>query len=300
MPDDDPKPFELEPEKAEPTPEPAPRPEKKPDGRVAPATYEERAAEQAERRLVAGADASEVDSRTVAERAGEEVPRGSEDVPMPADWPGEALAFPFRAPGPGFILMGVVVLLPLDLMLVSSAVAFVGWVLKLLLILFVLRAQLLVIGSSAAGHDVPLGWRKALVFERDDLGAYARTVLLFVLLIAPGCFVLAFGNVWLGMLLVAVGSMYAAVVALGAALQDRTIKRPWNAFGWIGRWPLYCVVGSLAWWLLVLTEWSLASSADQGLTLIAFLSVILRFAGFYALLLSARAIGVMGRAWSAA
>ena len=127
---------------------------------------------------------------------------------------------------------------------------------------------------------------------------YATALGTFVLLLTPGVLVLAFGNTVLGLVLVCAGSMYAAVVALGAALGDPSLKYPWNAFGWMGRRPLSCLAGSVGWWVLFLAEWSLGSLSDPGLGLLAFLSLVLRAACFYALLVSARAIGVMGRAWS--
>ena len=67
----------------------------------------------------------------------------------------------------------------------------------------------------------------------------------------------------------------------------------------MGRRPLACLAGSVGWWVLVLVEWSLAAFAEQGLGLLALLSIVLRCACFYALLLSARALGVLGRTWTA-
>ena len=293
MGEEDKRPFELEPEDEKPKPR-TPRPSATPQ----PESYEERAAEQANRRLEDGAGEDDVDSRTVAERAGTGIPRGNEVVGAPADWPAEAFSFPFRAPGPGLLIAGTLVLLPLDLLMLTP-VAFFGWLLKLLSVAFLLRAQIAVIGSTAAGHDVPSGWQRALVFDRDDLWPYARTLLAFVLLVAPGCFVLAFGSKGLGLLLIALGSMYASVVALGAALEDPGLGLPWRAPGWIVRAPLSCLAGSGGWWLFVVAEWTLSSLTEPALPLVAFLSVILRAVCFYGLLVSARAIGVMGRAWSA-
>lgn len=300
---DEPRPFELEPEKE--TSEPDEAKEAIPEastepraGRPAP-TYEERAAERANRRLEQPADGAEVDSRTVAERRGEElVPRGNEEVAAPLDWPAEAFSFPFRPPGGMFLLVGVVVLVLLDL-LELTPLAFVGFLLKLLLVAFVLRAQIFVIASSAAGRDRPVGWQRALDFEADDLWPFVRTCLAFVLLFAPGCLVLKFGNPVLGLLLLGVGSMYAGVVALGVALQEPSLKYPWRAFAWMGAHPVPCLVGSLGWWLFVLTEASLQSVSDQGPLLFGFLSIVLRGACFYGLLVSARFLGVMGRTWLA-
>ena len=294
---DERRPFELEPEKAV---EAAPKSPPPPAGPAAPAptpSYEEREAERADRRLERGIGTEAVDARTVAERRGAEVPRGNEAVPQPADWPSEALTFPLRPPGGAFLLVGVGVLVPLDALGVTS-LAFAAYLLKLLLVAFVLRAQIFVVASSAAGRDEPVGWQRALEFSADDLWPFVRTLLFFVLLLAPGCLVLVYGSTPLGLLLLGAGSMYASVVALGAALQVSSLKYPWTAIGWMVAHPLPCLIGSLGWWLFVLTEASLEGLSDQGLMLIAFLSIVLRAVCFYGLLVSARFLGVMGRTWS--
>lgn len=308
---EDQRPFELEPERDEPEKtEPEKTEGEKTEGEAAseahrvarksrPApSYEDQAAARADRRVERGAASADVDARTVAERRGQGlVPRGNEQVPAPADWPAEAFSFPLRAPGGMFILVGVAALVPLDAMGVT-ALAFVGYLLKLLLVAFILRAQIFVIASSAAGRDVPSGWQRALDFDADDLGPFVRTLLVFVLLLAPGSLVLLFGNVVAGLLLLGVGSMYASVVALGAALQVPSLKFPWTAFAWMGAHPLPCLAGSIGWWLFVLTEASLQGLGEQGLLLLVFLSIVLRGVCFYGLLVSARFLGVMGRSWS--
>ena len=172
----------------------------------------------------------DVDTRTVAERKGADRPRGAvERIPVPAGWPGEAFQFPFRKPGPTLFVLGVLTLFLLDLLGLFEAVRFPGWMLKLLLLVYVLRAQFHIIGASAAGRDGPEGWREALAFEWDDLKLYWRTLLFFAGALLPGTLLWVFEVVPPGLALLILGSMYAAVVALGAALGDPALKWPGGA-----------------------------------------------------------------------
>jgi len=276
-------PFELEPEDERqrtqlplpPDPGPKPPPEATPE---------------------VGAD---VDVRTVAERRGEVRPRGADAVlGPPPGWPGEALRFPFQKPGPGFFAAGLIALVALDLLGLVEVLRFPGWTAKLLLLMFVLRAQFHVIGTSAAGRDRPEGWQGALAFGRDELGPYLRTLGFFAGVLAPGTVLWAFEKVTPGLLLLALGSMYAAIVALGAALRDARLKWPWRALPWMVRRPLHCLAGSLGWWVLLGSEIALSRLVHEGFWIYGFVAIILRIACLYALLLSARVIGVMGRAWT--
>ncbi len=276
-------PFELEPEDEHRRPK-APRPEDPP-----PEAPPEAPPEVGEG----------IDARTVAERRGEPPPRGATDVLGPPEgWPGEILGFPFRRPGPGFFLVGLLALVALDLIGLIEVLRFPGWTIKLLLLMFVLRAQFRVIGTSAAGRDRPEGWREALAFGRDELGPYLRTLGFFAGALAPGTVLWAFEKVAPGLLLLALGSMYATVVALGAALRDPALKWPWRALVWIARRPLHCLAGSLGWWVLLGSEIALSRLVHEGIGLYVFVAIILRVACLYALLAAARVIGVMGRAWT--
>ncbi len=276
-------PFELEPEQENGEPAPPPAIGREP---VLPPVPE--------------VEEPEVDTRTVAERRGRDRPRGAvERIPVPAGWPGEAFGFPLRKPGPTLIVLGVVVLFLLDLLGLSEAVRFPGWMLKLLLLVYVLRAQFHVVGASAAGRDEPHGWREALAFDWDDLKLYWRTLLFFAGALLPGTLLWVFEVVAPGVLLLVLGSMYAAVVALGAALRDPLLKWPWHALRWIATRPLHCIAGSLGWWALLGTEIALYGLVEEGPVVYGFVAVVLRVVCLYMLLLSARAIGVMGRAWTA-
>ena len=183
-------PFELEPEAAPDAPAPArptPPPKEVPPKEVPPkevppeeVPLEEVPLEEVPPKEVPAPPAvpaphwtpdgeSEVDTRTVAERAGTERPRGTEALADPPDWPKEALQFPLRAPGGAFLLVGFSGLYLFDLVGLFGGLLFLAWIAKLLIFAYLLRGQFHVIGTSAAGDDRPRGWEKALQFDRDDL-----------------------------------------------------------------------------------------------------------------------------------
>jgi hypothetical protein len=286
---DERKPFELEPDG-----EPPRRADRAPPKRpAAPPPRPAYAAGEPE-------PGEEVDERTVAERLGRQTPRSTAALGNPRDWPREVLSFPFGRPGPGFMVLTGMVLVGLDLLGTLSAVRFLAWTLKLLMLVYVLRAQFFVIGSSAAGRDAPEGWPKALSFDASEMWAYLRTLALFALLLVPGILLWHFDRVALGTLLLLVGSMYAAVVALGAGLADASLKWPWQALKWMGSRPLHLLVGSAGWWTLLASEQALTALSGERFLLVAFVALALRGLCAYMLLVSARVLGVMGRRWHAA
>lgn len=236
----------------------------------------------------------DVDTRTVAERRGEERPVGAtEALENPPGWPAEIVGFPLRTPGPGFLVFAGGTLFVLDLLVMLPQVRWLGWALQLFALVFILRAVFAVIGSTAAGRDEPVGWTKALEFGGDDLMPYLGTLAWFVVVFLPGPILLAFDQTGLGYTLLVLGSMYASVVALAAGLGDSTQRRPWHALRWMTTRPLHCLVGSLGWWALV----PRVDATGLGYVLAV---LCLRAVGAYLLLVSARAIGVMGRSWTAA
>lgn len=284
-------PFELEPEQPRKAPDPA-----EGNGKMVPEPAP--APAPAPKRVRDGDQDGDVDTRTVAERKGEAAPRATEDLGDPPDWPQEASSFPMRPPGPAFMAFVIVPFFLLDLLGYVDAVRFLAWALKLLFLVFVLRAQLAVIGSTAAGYDAPKHWKNALQFDREDMKPYVWTIVLFIGLHVPGVVLIwAFDLALVGIVLLVLGSMYASVVAMGAALKDPGLKYPWRAFGWLKRGPLHCLVGCLAWWALLGTEPALHGLSEQGLGLVAFVALALRAVCAYLLLVSARALGVLARAW---
>lgn len=265
-------PFELEPEAPEPKRKlPAPLPDDPPEP----------------------VDISDVDTRTVAERQGEDRPVGAtEALANPPDWPREALSFPLRGPGPGFMLFAGGLLFVFDMLVMFEQVRWLGWALQLFALVFILRAVFAVIGSSAAGRDDAYGWAKALQFEGDDLFPWLRTVIWFAVCLLPGPILIAFDQVGWGIAMLVLGSMYASVVALADGLGDRSQRMPWHAARWMLTRPISCLVGSVGWWALVPQR----DGSGVGYVLSA---LALRAAGAYLLLFSARVLGVMGRSWTA-
>lgn len=245
----------------------------------------------------ASGDEPSVDTRTVGERLGKETPRGDDPIDPPDDWPREAFTYPVRGKGIAIMVSIAFVLCLLDIMGAFGVARFPAWILKLVALVFVLRGQLRLIGSSAAGHDVPKGWEKALEFENEALKRWAAFMGMFLFALVPGWVLIIVDLVEPGLLVLGLGSMYVSVVALGSALEDPKLKLPWNAIPWMLRNPLLCVLGSLGWWVLGLTEYAIAKSYGGGLGLVVFESIVLRLVDAYVVLWSARMLGVMGRSW---
>lgn len=236
----------------------------------------------------------DVDTRTVAERRGEDRPVGAtEALGNPLGWPTEALGFPLRTPGPAFLMFAGGTLFVLDLLVLFEQVRWLGWALQLFSLVFILRAVFAVVGTTAAGRDEPVGWAKGLEFDGGDLGPWVRTLLWFAVVMLPGPILLAFDQTGWGYALLALGSMYASVVALAAGLGDPSQRMPWHALRWITTRPLHCLAGSVGWWALV----PQLDGSGIGYVLSA---LALRAVGAWLLLVSARVIGVMGRSWTAA
>lgn len=242
-------------------------------------------------------DEDGVDTRTVAERTGTAAPRYRDRVPPPDDWPREAFLFPLRPPGPMNIAVGAGVMLLLDVLSTTEPGRFPAWMLKLVVLMFVLRGQLRVIARSADGRDDPAGWEGALAFDSEELRKYSGFIAFFACGVLPGWVLIAFELVQPGIAVLAIGSMYVSVVALGAALGDPSLKWPWKAPFWMVRHPVACIAGSAGWWVLGLTEVALAAVYEKGLLVTLVVAVPLRLLGMYALVFSARAVGVMGRTW---
>ena len=271
--------FELEPEEERPPPKvdaPAGRPPPAPAIRVP--TRED-----------------EPGARTVAERRGTAVEATPDALPPPPDWPREMFSFPLRKPGPAifagiggtFVLADLVGALP-DLAFPARILVVLTWVCAL-------RVQAKVIGQSAAGQDRPVRWHDALQLDMQGLTPLARYMAVYVL-----CFVLpnmlyAWLDTHAGTLVALGASPLLAVVTLGWALGDRSLKWPWNTLAWLVRRPFEFVVGALGWWALWYGQ--LAIDATD-LPLRVVVSPAARFASLYLLLVSARAIGIAGRSWT--
>lgn len=249
-------------------------------------------------------DLPEVDARTFAEKHGTAIPRVAGVRDYPPGWPAEVARFPVRGHGAGLLAGTTGALFALDLLGFPESLRFLSWLVKTPALLFVVRWQLDLIGRSAAGHDEPTGWAKALEVDREGVKGFGRFLLwCFVFLLPHNVLWLlgASGLRWIegtgawevGLLIV--GSGWMAVYSLAWALEDSRLKRPWVTLAWLWARPLSCLAGSLGWWALGVAELSIASLARSGTWAALPAAVILRGVSVYALMLSARVLGCLGR-----
>lgn len=251
-----------------------------------------------------GACPGEPSARTVAERQGRAVPRVAGVRDWPPGWPLEALAYPGRGPGRARVALASAGLLVLDLCGWVPALAFPGWLLKVPALLFVLRWQLDLAGMSAAGHDRPVGFGRALALERGDVRSFATFLGGALAWLAPGLLLCVVGPrvaawsgwaAWLAPVLLVLGGMGVALLALSRAVQEPWLARPWWAALWIARRPGLVLAASLGWWGLAGAEWTLARLARDGAWATLPAGVLVRAASVWALVAAARVLGVLGR-----
>jgi hypothetical protein len=237
-----------------------------------------------------------VDTRTVAERRGEAVEIVAGRRPPPEGWPAEAFTFPLRPPGPATIAGAAVLLTLLDL--ASRANFFLGLLLKVLAAFFFLRWQLHVASRTAAGRDEPAGWAAAMDMSREQIRSVGMLLVAALVFSIPGILADVLERPGLAIGLFVLGGLWLAAGALGRTVGDPSLIRPWHALAWIVRRPLGMLVATAGWWAAGWTEilvWWMRDTST-GLYLAACLG--LRLVGMYLWLLSARALGVVGRSWS--
>ncbi len=92
-----------------------------------------------------------MDARTVAEKLGKAVAVVAGTRPPPPGWPVEALTFPLRRPGPALIAGGAVSWVLLDSVTLLPALAFLGYLLKLIALPLFVRWQIHEASMTAAG-----------------------------------------------------------------------------------------------------------------------------------------------------
>jgi|GEM_PF-3164500 len=245
-----------------------------------------------------------IDERTFAEKHGQAVERVAGVRDHPPGWPLEALRYPVRGRGVALLLGATGALFALDLLGWPESLRFLGWLLKLPVLLFVVRWQLDLAGMSAAGRDEPVGWMRALALDRQGLNVYVRLLLWFGVTMLPSRVLWLLGPRMFGFLpstralelvLLILGSAWLAVIALAIAVEEPRLKRPWVTLVWLVRRPFTFLVASLGWWGLGVTEVALSALAGsgEGSTLPA--GVVLRAASVYVLMVSGRVLGVLGR-----
>lgn len=305
----DPSPFQLEPEAV------AARP-------IPPAvedTAETVAKEQAPptEAKVVGKDGEErvISTKTLRERKDPSSRTNPGPLPLPPGWPREALSFPVRAVR--VFAVGVAVWVAADL---AGAIHLVlGWIVALVPIVAVARWQLRTLARSATGDDVAPSVFAAASEDADGpapraLGrtefgtAQFRPLVWFLLSLAPAAIPFlapylrdpsnpvrtggetAFFFVALAFALV----VMAPSLLLSVAFEDRDLEKPWHAARWFLRGPVAFLAFGLSWGVVLAGSLFVAARwGDFAGTLLV--SVPARAAAVYALLLSARLLGVLGR-----
>ncbi len=247
-------------------------------------------------RVVASGALSDVDERTVAERLGQEVERIAGARPPPPGWPLEALSFPLRAPGPAQIAGGTAAFVLLDAL--GQWNVFAGYVPRLALYVFFLAWQLHVARRSASGHDRPGRWIDAIDLSTSALREVGWFTVWLVLATVATLLVFHFASVVAGVLLVAGAALYLATWALASVVGDLRVRRIDVAVGWMLARPLALLVGAAGWVVAAVIERSLVSGLALDLGVALLVSAAARAAMVYVWLVSARALGVVGRAWS--
>lgn len=305
----DPSPFQLEPEEVAARPIPP----------VVEDTVETVAKEQAPpaEAKVVGKDGEErvISTKTLRERKDPSSRTHSGPLPLPPGWPREALSFPVRAVR--VFAVGVAVWVAAD---AAGAVnALLGWIAVVASTLLAARWQLRAVVRTATGDDVAPTPTAA---PREDPDAPApraigrtdfdlsrlRPLAWFGLSLVPALipflapYLRAPSNpvrtggetAFLVVALALALGVMAPSLLLSVAFDDRDLEKPWHAVRWFLRGPLAFVALGLSWAvviagsLLVFARWgSLAGTL--------LVSVPVRAAAVYALLLSARLLGVLGR-----
>ncbi len=185
----------------------------------------------------------------------------------------------------------------LDTLGALGFVVFLTWMLKPLLFGALLHGQFALIGSSASGKDDPVGWVEAVQFGDFDARAYAR----YAGFALPGVFIAVgfflFHQPAIGLLVLLVALAYAAVLALGQALGDVRMRLPWVALPWVVRGPLHVAVGCVGWLFGWVGEAVILYQQEVGIGMTAIVGIAVRLLCVYALFVSARALGVLGRQW---
>ncbi len=305
----DPAPFQLEPEDVRARPVPP----------AVEDTAETVAKEQAppSEAKVVGKDGEErvISTKTLRERKDPSSRTHSGPLPLPPGWPREALSFPVRATR--VFAVGVAVWVAADL--AGAVHPVLGWIVALVPILAAARWQLRTLARSATGDDVAPSLFAAPSQDADSpspraLGrtefgtAQFRPLFWFLLALAPAAVpalapylrdpsnpVRTGGEtVFLIAALAFALVVMAPSLLLSVAFEDPDLEKPWNAARWFLRGPVAFLAFGLSWGVVLAGTLLLAArwGAFAGTLLV---SVPVRAAAVYALLLSARLLGVLGR-----
>ena len=240
-------------------------------------------------------DESGVDTRTVAEKAGTDAGVVVGERPPPEGWPLEAFSFPMRGDMVGLAL-AVVLWVVLDF--VGWWNLFVGAVLKAFAYVYFLRWQLGMANGTAAGKDAPTSFAQVANVDLDAVKGLGRLIGTIALLLAPAAILFLVDLPAAGVFLLLVGLIWSAVAALGLMVGEPSLVMPWKAFPWMGSRPLGLLASTVGWIAAFWIERLELALEEPGPFVQVLLAIVLRVAFVYLWLLGARALGVVGRAWS--
>ena len=244
-------------------------------------------------------EATGLDTRTVAERMGRPSVDASGVVPSPPGWPLEAFQYPLRGNGPFDILAAAILWAALDALGALGFVVFLTWMLKPVLYTALLNGQFALIASTASGKDEPAGWGAAAQFGDFDAPAYFSFAKFAFPGVVAAIALFVFDQAAIGLLVLLLSLVYAAVVAISRAIGDRRMRLPWVAGAWIGRGPLHIALGCAGWLLGWVGEVVILHQQGEGIGMTAIVGISMRLLCVYMLFVSARALGVLGRQWEA-
>ena len=224
----------------------------------------------------------------------------------PPGWPGEALFYPLRGRGFLSLAIGAAVIASADVLTRSNA--FLGAIVKVLLLVWVLRWQMRTIVATASGDDRPPRAYDGSAFEGENLGALLGVLVRLLLYAVPAgvAFVRPYlidpkdgahdaRSLALVIGLAALAALFAPVMMLGAATGNRRMLWPWGAIPWLFRGFFTCVAVAVGWASLVAVEILVTRLPEASLVDIALRCFALRVASVHLLLVGARALGVLGR-----
>ena len=308
---EDRRPFQLEPEAP-----PLPRTQAPED------TAETKAAASAAPTLAKivskDGEAHVVSTATVRERKDPSSRTRPGPLAPPPGWPREAFAYPVR----DRIAFGVAVGTWTLLDLVGGLNAALGWVTVLVVLPFVARWQARAVARTASGADVAPAaadvdldardsdprWGLAdAVWSMEGLRSFGLLAAYFVPAAVP--FLAPYlrnpaqpartpsETAWMWTFVLVPLVVLAPAFLLAGAFDDRELRKPWVAARWFLRGPVAFLAVAASWVVVLLANlvppW--AAARGTGLVAIALLSVALRAACVYAVLLAARCLGVLGR-----
>ena len=248
-----------------------------------------------------------VDVRTVRERLDPASVTVPGPLPPPPGWPGEALRYPWRGRGTVALLVAAAVFAGADLLTIANA--FLGAIVKIVLLAWAIAWQTRALLSTALGADrPPRAWRPDDL-EGGTLGVLARVGLRTGLYLVPALVAWVVPYVrdpkvghdarsWTVVAAWTAGALlFAPVVLLGSATGNPRMTWPWGALPWLFRGLRVVLAAAGSWAALVAAEVVVARfDAPSGGAFLACLA--LRAVVLTLLLAAGRGLGVLGRRYA--